>query len=253
MRLNRALTEQIRMERFEEIYGEYDADRLSTEEAALVLGCSVRHFLRLRGRYESEGLSGLKDRRVGVKSKRCAADEEIKMITSLYERRYSGFSVRHFYEFARREHGLKRGYIPLTLEELCWLRFHLRLACVRRCTRRLACGGSRLPQLFNCERYTWTRETLTKAGLVKPCKQGGKHRLRRPRRPMTGMMLHQDASKHQWFGEGYSDLVVTMDDATSEITSAFFCEEEGTQSSFRGIQETIPLAPEDYPKKSCER
>ncbi len=196
MRLNRALTEQIRMERFEEIYGDYDADRLSTEEAALVLGCSVRHFLRLRGRYESEGLAGLKDRRVGIKSKICAADEEVKLITQLYEQRYSGFSVRHFYEFAKAEHGLKRG-------------------------------------------YTWTRETLTNAGLVKPCKQGGKHRLRRPRRPMAGMMLHQDASKHQWFGEEYSDLVVTMDDATSEITSAFFCAEEGTQSSFRGIQETI--------------
>jgi len=56
---------------------------------------------------------------------------------------------------------------------------------------------------------------------------------------MRGMMMHQDASKHVWFGEGYCDLVVTLDDATSEITSAFFCGEEGTMSSFRGIQETI--------------
>ena len=56
---------------------------------------------------------------------------------------------------------------------------------------------------------------------------------------MAGMMIHQDASKHVWFGEAYCDLVVTLDDATSEITSAFFCEEEGTFSSFRGIQETI--------------
>jgi hypothetical protein len=56
---------------------------------------------------------------------------------------------------------------------------------------------------------------------------------------MTGMMIHQDASKHIWFGEDYCDLVVTMDDADSQITSAFFCVEEGTQSSFRGITETI--------------
>ena len=53
------------------------------------------------------------------------------------------------------------------------------------------------------------------------------------------MMIHQDASKHIWFGDDYCDLVVTMDDATSEITSAFFCAEEGTNSSFRGILETI--------------
>jgi hypothetical protein len=53
------------------------------------------------------------------------------------------------------------------------------------------------------------------------------------------MMIHQDASKHRWFGEDYCDLVVTLDDATSEISSAFFCDEEGTNSSFRGIHETI--------------
>ena len=35
------------------------------------------------------------------------------------------------------------------------------------------------------------------------------------------------------------DLIVTMDDATSAITSMFLCEEEGTASSFRGLSETI--------------
>lgn len=87
--------------------------------------------------------------------------------------------------------------------------------------------------------YSFTKRTLEAAGLVHKGKRGGDHRLRRPRRPMEGMMLHQDASKHQWFGDDYCDLVVTLDDATSEITSAFFCEEEGTMSSFRGITETI--------------
>jgi hypothetical protein len=53
------------------------------------------------------------------------------------------------------------------------------------------------------------------------------------------MMIHQDASTHCWYGDSYADLVVTLDDATSEITSAFFCEEEGTVSSMRGIHETI--------------
>src|SRR3546814_17519014 len=56
---------------------------------------------------------------------------------------------------------------------------------------------------------------------------------------MRGMMIHQDASTHCWYGEGYADLVVTLDDATSEITSAFFCKQDGTNSSLRGIHETI--------------
>jgi hypothetical protein len=57
---------------------------------------------------------------------------------------------------------------------------------------------------------------------------------------MVGMMLHQDGSRHAWLeGRAPLDLIVTMDDATSEIYSAFLVEEEGTQSTFRGLRETI--------------
>ena len=35
------------------------------------------------------------------------------------------------------------------------------------------------------------------------------------------------------------DLVVTLDDATSEVYSAFLVEEEGTASSFRGLAEVV--------------
>jgi len=90
-----------------------------------------------------------------------------------------------------------------------------------------------------CMSYSWVKRVLGAAGLVVPGKRGGDHRLRRPRRPQTGMMIHQDASMHNWFGENNCDLVVTMDDANSEITSGFFCPEEGTLSSMRGIAETI--------------
>jgi hypothetical protein len=53
------------------------------------------------------------------------------------------------------------------------------------------------------------------------------------------MMLHQDGSTHEWVPGCQWDLIVTLDDATSELYSAFFVEEEGTLSSFRGIQEVI--------------
>ena len=58
---------------------------------------------------------------------------------------------------------------------------------------------------------------------------------------MVGMMLHQDASPHAWLpGTARSyDLVVTLDDATSAIYSAFLVDEEGTASSFRGLQEVV--------------
>lgn len=87
--------------------------------------------------------------------------------------------------------------------------------------------------------YSWVKNQLQDAGLTKKAKKRGKHRRKRPRQPMKGMMLHQDGSSHQWIEGEYWDLIVTMDDADSEIYSAFFVEEEGTWSSFRGIEEVI--------------
>jgi transposase len=88
--------------------------------------------------------------------------------------------------------------------------------------------------------YTWTKNYLQSRGLLAKAPRGGAHRRKRARRPMMGMMLHQDASRHAWLeGCGPLDLVVTLDDATSAIYSAFLVEEEGTVSSFRGLIETI--------------
>lgn len=87
--------------------------------------------------------------------------------------------------------------------------------------------------------YTWIKNRLHEAEYVKPAKKRGVHRRKRPRSLMKGMMLHQDGSTHEWV-EGFMwDLIVTMDDADSEIYSAFFVEEEGTWSSFAGIKEVI--------------
>ena len=89
--------------------------------------------------------------------------------------------------------------------------------------------------------YTVTKVHLHRAGLVRPATKRSAHRKKRPRRPMVGMMLHQDASMHAWLpGQTRSyDLVVTLDDATSAIYSAFLTDEEGTASSFRGLGEVV--------------
>jgi transposase len=83
--------------------------------------------------------------------------------------------------------------------------------------------------------YTWVKTQLHTAGLVERAKRRGPHRRKRPRKPCVGMMLHQDGSQFAWLaGVPELDLIVTMDDATSEVYSAFLVEEEGTASSFRG-------------------
>jgi transposase len=89
--------------------------------------------------------------------------------------------------------------------------------------------------------YTVTRLSLHRAGLTRPAPRRSAHRKKRPRRPLIGMMLHQDASRFAWLAgdQPQYDLVVTLDDATSAIYSAFLVEEEGTASSLRGIAEVI--------------
>jgi transposase len=89
--------------------------------------------------------------------------------------------------------------------------------------------------------YNFVRLSLRDHGCIIPRQRKSKHRLKRPRKSLPGMMLHQDGSKHEWLiGLGhYLDLIITMDDATSEIYSAFLVEEEGTNSTFKGIKEVI--------------
>ena len=89
--------------------------------------------------------------------------------------------------------------------------------------------------------YSWTKLRLQAAGLIAQAPRRSAHRRKRPRRPLTGMLLHQDGSRHHWLPslEQQLDLIVTLDDATSEIYSAFLVEEEGTTSSFRALAEVI--------------
>ena len=87
--------------------------------------------------------------------------------------------------------------------------------------------------------YNWVRLSLQAHGRTRSAPRRGAHRRKRPRRPLAGMMLHQDGSTHHWAGDQSWDLIVTMDDATSDIYSAFFMAEEGTMSTFRGLGEVI--------------
>jgi len=87
--------------------------------------------------------------------------------------------------------------------------------------------------------YSWVKNELQSARLVEKQPGKGKHRKRRERSAMEGMMIHQDGSTHEWVAGAHWDLIVTMDDATNEHYSMFFVEEEGTVSSMQGVQEVV--------------
>jgi transposase len=90
--------------------------------------------------------------------------------------------------------------------------------------------------------YTWVKTQLHTAGLVERAKRRGAHRRKRERKPWEGMMLHQDGSRAAWLvGCPQLDLIVTMDDATSTIYSAFLIDEEGTESTLRALLDVFTV------------
>jgi len=88
--------------------------------------------------------------------------------------------------------------------------------------------------------YTWVKKALQGAGLVRPERKRGVHRRRRERRPLPGMMLHIDGSRHQWFQDDrWYDLLVILDDASSQIYYAQLVEQESTMTVLRALREVI--------------
>lgn len=188
-----------RMTDFQSVYTKYQDKGLTCYQAAQLLGCSERHFRRIRDRYKSENedITSIIDKRIGHKPTNKIACDEIAEMLTLYREKYYDFNAKHFHE------------------KLC-------------------------SQHSKTYSYNWVRTTLQSKGLITKGKRKNVHRKKRERRPMPGMMLHQDGSRHLWIEElDPLDLIVTMDDANSEIYSMFLTEEEGTQSTFLGLYETM--------------
>jgi Winged helix-turn helix len=193
---------EVRMTRVIDAIGLHRKKKLSCVEAGALLGMSERHFRRLRDAYEAHGAEGIIDRRRGRASGRRAPVDEIAWVVEEFRTRYFDFTAKHFHEAI---HG-----------------------------RAMADGKP-----FS-RGYTWTKSVLQLRGLVAKAPKRSAHRKKRVRRPLPGMLVFQDGSRHAWLPQGPElDLIVTMDDATGAILSAFLVEEEGTASSFIGLKETI--------------
>jgi hypothetical protein len=193
---------EVRMTRVIDAIGLHRKRKLSCLEAGALLGMSERHFRRLRDAYEAVGAEGIVDRRRGRASGRRAGVDEIAWVIEEFRTRYFDFTAKHFHEAI---HG-----------------------------RAMADGRP-----FS-RGYTWTKSVLQLRGLTTKAPKRSAHRKKRVRRPLPGMLVFQDGSRHAWLPQGPElDLIVTMDDATSTILSAFLIEEEGTASSFVGLKETV--------------
>ena len=88
--------------------------------------------------------------------------------------------------------------------------------------------------------YNWLRLMLQEAGAVEKEPSRGKYRRKRERRPMIGMLVHLDASTHEWIaGLPMQDLVVALDDADGRMLYARFFPQEGTASTFAALEAVV--------------
>jgi transposase len=168
-------------------------------QAAEILGISDRSMRRWRMRYERWGYDGLFDRRWKRPSPKRVPFATAQRVLQLYREQYRDFNVRHFHECLREHHGV---------------------------------GLS----------YEWVKTALQGAGLVARRRKHGAHRQRRPRRPLPGMLLFQDASTHAWWPTrdgSQQDLLVVLDDATSEAYDAVFVPQEHTASVLAQLRRVV--------------
>src|SRR5437763_8866415 len=173
------------------------AKKITWWAAAEIIGVTDRTMRRWRERLETDGYSGLADRRKGKPSAQRIPLAMVERVLGLYKDTYYDLNIRHFHEKLQEEHAI---------------------------------GLS----------YTWVQKALQGAGLVAKRHKRGPHRRRRPRRPMVGMLLHIDGSKHQWLNDDrWYDLIVILDDANTEIYYAQLVEEESPRTVMAGLREVI--------------
>src|SRR5215218_2639972 len=151
---------EVRMARIIDAIGLHQARKLSCVAAAELLGMSERHFRRLRGAYEAQGAEGIVDRRRGRVSGRRAGVDEIEWVIEAFRTRYFDFTPKHFHEAIQ--------------------------------GRPMADGTP-----FS-RGYTWTKSVLQLRGLVSKAPKRSAHRKKRARRPLPGMLVFQDGSRHAW-------------------------------------------------------
>ena len=176
--------QEVRRMRFEELYERRQRRELTMAEAAEMLGVTERTFRRWSIRYAADGAAGLEDRRLGRASARAVPVDEVLQMVTLYETRYTGWTVKHFHER--------------------WQE---------------AQSGTRS--------YPWTKNRLQAAGSVTRAPRRGVHRKKRPRKPLPGMRLHQDGSRHEWVPGCQWDLIATLDDATTELSPPSLSRKKG--------------------------
>lgn len=202
--MKRPVSDAAREAEFLAVYKEWSEGRLTQTDAAARMSISERTFRRYVSCFRAHGLPWPRD--LSCRRSPChrAPDHERDTLKTLYSEQYVGWSVRHFYDRYREEHGGVRSYT--------WVKDCLQTAGLVEKRTRVALHDSR--------RHTGARTPIRRS-------------------PREGMLLHHIASRNKWATDEEWDLILTLDDATGRVHSGFFVKQRGVWSLFAAIREAL--------------
>ncbi|MDE0356295.1 MAG: hypothetical protein OXN92_00940 [Gammaproteobacteria bacterium] len=189
---------------FRTVYDEWSGGQLTQPAAAARLMMGERTFRRYVARVREEGFGWLREGTSRRAHGRRAPDEERASLEKLFSDQYSGWNIRHFYEWYRSEHGGKRSY--------SWVK--------------------------DCLQAAGLVEQRAR-GPVQQRRRGRNERKPVGQTTREGMLLHNIASRHEWVTGHMWDLSLVVDDATRRVYSGFFVEERGIWSTLNGIRDGL--------------
>ncbi len=183
------------------------AEHMALDQAATLMGVTTRHTRRILAAYREKGVAAVAHGHRGRRPANATPDAVVAGVVRLARTRYAGANHTHLSELLSEREGIDIGRTTL-------------------------------------------RRILVNAGLSSPRRRRPpKHRVRRQRMPREGMLVQLDGSHHRWLGEDGPQftILIAVDDATSCVVNALFCEHEDTNSYFLLMQGLlrrcgIPLA-----------
>ena len=198
--------------KFPEVYRKWSQGHVTQVEAAALLTTSERTFRRCIGRYRTNGMAGLEDAPASRSSHSAAPIEEVRALECLYRSQHRGWSVRHFYDHYRRDHGGTRSY--------SWVKNQLQ---AKGLVRRRGSSGAR------------------SARTMVPRNGSRKHapKVREPRERPAGMLMHLIGFDYEWIPDRRWFLTAILDDGTNRVHSGLFCSKPGLWTSFHAVKVVV--------------
>ena len=180
-----------------EVFDLLVAKQITPNQASQQLKLTIRQIGRIAKRYKTEGVSGLYSKKIGQHSNNKFTDAIKNRFTQIVRAQYPDFGPTFAHEKLTELHDAK-----FSIETL---------------------------RKWMIEERIWTPH-------IKPKER--QHPLR-TRRSCVGELVQIDGSQHLWFEDrnGYTVLLVAIDDATSTILSARFVTVENAENYLRMFKE----------------